>query len=103
MEEIAERTLEIARQLVPAASADVSVRQILISEIRRRMNRYELMDRRFRQKYGMRFEEFRDQRVVEEQGYSFEAESDYCDWEMAVTGLAVLRGQLARLEVDGSG
>ena len=101
MEEIAERTLEIARQLVPAASADVSVRQILISEIRRRMNRYELMDRRFRQKYGMRFEEFRDQRVVEE--YSFEAESDYCDWEMAVTGLAVLRGQLARLEVDGSG
>ena len=51
----------------------------------------------------MCFEEFRDQRVVEEQGYSFEAESDYCDWEMAVTGLAVLRGQLARLEVDGGG
>jgi len=45
----------------------------------------------------MRFEEFRDRRVVEKQGYSFEVESDYCDWEMAVTGLAALREQLARL------
>jgi hypothetical protein len=97
MGEIAARTIEIARQLVPANSADISVQQILASEIRRRMNRYELTDRRFCHKYGMRFEEFRDQRVVEKQGYSFEVESDYCDWEMAVTGLAALRKQLARL------
>lgn len=97
MGEIAVRTIEIARQLVPATSADVSLRQILASEIRRRMNRYELTDRRFRHKYRMRFEEFRDQRVVEKQGYSFEVESDYCDWEMSVTGLAALRKQLARL------
>ena len=102
MGEIAARTIEIARQLVPATSADVSVREILASEIRRRMNRYELTDRRFRHKYGMRFEEFRDQRVVEKQGYSFEVESDYCDWEMAVTGLAALREQLARLGAGGS-
>ena len=69
------------------------MQRILVSEIRRRMNRYELVDRRFRHKYGMRFEEFRDRRVVEKQGYSFEVESDYCDWEMAVTGLAALREQ----------
>jgi len=38
--------------------------------------------------------------VVEKQGYSFEVESDYCDWEMAVTGLAALREQLVRIEVQ---
>jgi len=97
MGEITACTLEIARQLAPASDADVSVRQILTSEIRRRMNRYELVDRRFRHKYGVRFDEFRDQRVVEKQGYSFEVESDYCDWEMAVTGLVALGEQLARL------
>jgi len=65
----------------------------MADEIRRRMNRYELVARRFRHKYSMRFEEFRKRRVVEKQGYSFEVESDYCDWEMAVTGLAALREQ----------
>ena len=38
--------------------------------------------------------------MVEKQGYSFEVESDYCDWEVAVTGLAALREQLAKLGAD---
>jgi hypothetical protein len=83
--------LEIACQFMPAPSVEISMQRILVSEIRRRMNHYELMDRRFRHKYGMRLEEFRDRSVVEKQGYSFEVESDYCDWEMAITGLAALR------------
>ncbi len=97
MTTIAAHTLEVARQLVPMSSADSSLREILANEIRRRMNRYELLNRRFVAKYKMSFEEFRDQKVVEKQGYSFEVESDYCDWEMAVTGLATLREQLAKL------
>ena len=48
----------------------------MADEIRRRMDRYELVDRHFRHKYGMRLEEFRDRRVIEKQGYSFEGESD---------------------------
>lgn len=97
---IAASTLEIARRLMPAASAEVSIRQILANEIRRRLNRYELIDRRLRHKYGMCFEEFQNRGVVEEQGYSFEIESDYCDWEMAVTGLVTLREQLAALDIE---
>ena len=97
MTTIAARTLEVARQLVPMSSADSSVREILANEIRRRMNRYELLNRRFAAKYRMSFEEFCEQKVVEKQGYSFEVESDYCDWEMAVTGLAALKEQLAKL------
>jgi hypothetical protein len=98
--EIATSTLEIARQLAPAANAEISVRQILANEIRRRMNRYELTDRCFHRKYGMSFYEFRDQRIVEKQGYGFEVESDYCDWEMAVTGLAALKDQLAQVGTE---
>lgn len=97
MGEITTQTLDIARQLAPAPTAEASVRQILISEIRRRMNRYELIERRFRRKYRLRFEEFRDQHPVEKYGHSFEIESDYCDWEMAITGLAALKQQLAEL------
>jgi hypothetical protein len=101
MGEITAYTLKVASQLVSATDVDVSMRKILTSEIRRRMNRYELMDRRFRCKYGMPFEEFRDKRVVEKQGYGFEVESDYCDWEMAVTGLVALKEQLAGLGAAG--
>ena len=101
MGEITAYTLKVASQLAPATNVDLSMRQILTSEIRRRMNRYELIDRRFRHKYGMSFEEFRNKRIVKEQGYSFEVESDYCDWEMAVTGLAALREQLAGLGAAG--
>jgi len=94
---VAARTLEVARQLAPTPSADSSIREILSNEIRRRMNRYELLNRRFATKYGMTFEVFRDQKIVERQGYSFEVESDYCDWEMAVTGLVALKEQLVKL------
>jgi len=92
---VATSTLEIARWLAPASSAELSIRQIIANEIRRRVNRYELLNRRSRHKYGMYFDEFCDRRVVEKQGYSFEVESDYCDWEMAVTGLVTLKKQLA--------
>jgi hypothetical protein len=63
------------------------------------MNRYELLTRRLSVKYGMDFQAFRDQRIVEKHNYSFEVESDYCDWEMAVTGLAALKEQLIQLGI----
>ncbi|MCR4406789.1 MAG: hypothetical protein NUW24_07685 [Anaerolineae bacterium] len=100
MEMIAEKTVEIARKLAPAKTADASVRQILINEIRRRLNRYDLIDRQFRRKYGMTFQEFCEHDVVKEKGYSWEVESDFCDWEMAVTGIESLMSSLSELEKD---
>jgi len=102
MEMIAEKTVEIARKLAPAETADASVRQILINEIRRRMNRYDLIDRQFRRKYGMTFQEFCDRDIVKEKGYSWEVESDFCDWEMAITGMESLKSTLHELEKDNS-
>lgn len=101
MGEVAARTLEIARELIPAHSDDDSLQQILINEIRRRLNRYELVDDRFQRKYGLSFSEFRNRRVVEQQEYGFEVEADFCDWEMAITGIAALHEQLADLGAAG--
>jgi len=66
------------------------------------IDRYELLDRHFSTKYRMSFEEFRAQNMVANHDYSFEVESDYCDWEMAVTGLAALKAQIARPEAYGN-
>ena len=71
--------------------------KILENEYRRRLNRYHLIDRLLRKKYKMSFEEFRDQGSVKKLDYSLEAESDFCDWEMAITGIESLQEDLAEL------
>ena len=70
---------------------------ILENEYRRRLNRYHLIDRLLRKKYKMSFEEFRDQGGMKRLNYSLEAESDFCDWEMAITGIKYLEKDLAEL------
>ena len=45
----------------------------------------------------MSFEDFRDLEVVKELNYSLEAETDFCDWEMAITGIESLQEYLAEL------
>jgi hypothetical protein len=64
----------------------------------RRLNRYELINRRLEQKYGMTFAEFRKREVVKERGYSFEVESDSWDWEMALDGIEPVQEMLADLK-----
>lgn len=76
---------------------DSKLSRILENEIRRRLNRYFLTDRLLTKKYDMGFEEFRNKGMVEKMNYSFEVESDFCDWEMALTGIKCLREDLAEL------
>jgi len=71
--------------------------KIIENEYRRRLNRYSLIDRLLKKKYKMRFEEFRDQELVKKFDYSLEAESDFCDWEMAITGIDCLQEDLSEL------
>ena len=77
-----------------------TVQELLRRELIRRLNRYALIDRRFCQKYGMDFESFRRQGTVEREGYRFDVESDYCDWEMAVTSMEALSKRLSDLEEE---
>lgn len=71
--------------------------RILENECRRRLNRYDLINRLLSKKYKMSFEEFRDQKVVKKLKYSLEAETDFCDWEMPITGIESLQEYLAEL------
>lgn len=76
--------------------------KILENEYRRRLNRYHLIDRLLRKKYKMSFEEFRDQEMLKKLNYSLDAESDFCDWEMAITGIEYLQSDLAELMERGA-
>ena len=51
---------------------------------------YEMINRRLHQKYQMSLEEFEQNNMLEKLNYSFEAESDYHDWDMAADGIASL-------------
>lgn len=55
------------------------------------------MDKMFREKYNMEFEEFRRKRVVEKSGFSFDVEEDYCDWELAIDGFKTIAAELKKL------
>lgn len=97
---LSENLVRLLAELSPGRDVNEQVRELLRNEIVRRINRYELLGRRFRQKYGMDLEAFRASGMVEQKGFSFEVESDYCDWEMAVTGVQALKEQLAALDSE---
>ena len=54
-------------------------------------------DRLLVQKYGMTFEEFVEQRVVQQEGYTWDVEQDAMDWETAVGGMATMKRRLQEL------
>jgi hypothetical protein len=74
-----------------------STMQLVIHELRRRLAEYRLMDRKFREKYNMNFDEFKQKRIVEELGHSFEVEKDYCDWEISLDGIKTINAELKKL------
>jgi hypothetical protein len=68
-----------------------------------RRPRYELVDRQLTRKYGLSFEEFRRNRVVEQKGYSFEVESDFWDWELTLDGIETVQELLVSLTGPNGG
>lgn len=98
MPKISERITEFVNHLESGEEdLEVKLTRILENECRRRLSRYLLADRLLKKKYQMSFEEFRDQKMVEKLNYSFEAESDFCDWEMAISGIKCLKDDLVAL------
>jgi len=67
------------------------------NELKRRLARYELTDHLFRKKYGVTFDEFERNEMVKKRGYSFEVESDYHDWDMAIDGIKTLHRDLEEI------
>jgi len=78
-------------------SPEESTIKLVINDLRKRLAEYKLMDKMFREKYNMEFEEFRRKRVVEESVYSFDVEEEYCDWELAIDGFKTITAELKKL------
>ncbi len=95
--ELSNRLLSILNSLEPGAAPKQQVMRLAEQELRRRLARYQLSDRLFRQKYGMTLEEFEAGEVVKAMGYSFEVESDHQDWDQAVDGIRTVENQLVSL------
>ena len=71
---------------------------LLEAEYRRRLARYSLIDRQMSQKYAMSFEAFEQQRVTEQQNYSWDVESDAMAWETALDGIQTIQRKLVEIE-----
>lgn len=95
---IAETVIRVTNDLERGNDLNTKLKNILASEIRRRLNRYGLVNQRFCKKYKMDFAEFKKDELVKKLDYSFEVENDFCDWEMAISGIRCLRKDLAEIE-----
>ena len=58
---------------------------------------HKIVVRKFREKYKMNFDEFKQKNVVEQLNHSFDAEKDYCDWELAIDGVEGINIELKKL------
>ncbi len=71
--------------------------QLIINELRRRLAEYKLMDKTFRERYKMDFDEVKMKQVLKESDHSFKVEEDYCDWELALDGIKTITKELKKL------
>lgn len=99
--ELSKPLLSVLNSLEPGAAPKQQVIRLAEQELRRRLARYQLTDRLFRQKYGMTLEEFEAAEVVKTLGYSFEVENDHQDWDLAADGIQTVERQLASLRGEG--
>ena len=90
--------LEELEGILEERPIDKVIVKALINELRRKLSEYVLIDEIMRKKYGMSFEEFKTKNVVKVKGYTFEVESDYCDWELAIDGIKTIKEKIERLE-----
>lgn len=98
MEAISEKIIKHFKYLgLYGVSAEEKIREVLESEYRRRLTRYDHVDRLFRKKYGVSFEEFERAEVVKQKDFSWEVESDSDEWEMAVDGVESMKRGLREL------
>lgn len=95
--ELSNRLISALNLLEPDVAPKQQVARLAEQELLRRLARYQLSDRLFRDKYGMTLEEFEAAEIVKRQGYSFEVESDHQDWDQAFDGIRTIERQLIAL------
>lgn len=93
-----ERTRQLLEEpLLDGEDLDAKVRFLLKAEYIRRLGRYRRLERLLTEKYGMTFKEFTASRVVRQEEYTWDVESDAMDWETAIGGIKTMERKLADL------
>jgi len=90
MASISEEMVNITRRIISEENIERGMAKLLYNETRRKLVEYELQDRNFAKKYGMSFEEFREMKMIEKLGYTWEVEKDYQNWEIARDGIETM-------------
>ena len=97
METATKKTTNILDFLIPEGDFDYKLRKILSEDIKRKLIEFQIIDNRFRKKYGMTLEEFEQKNIIKEKGFSFEVESDYHEWDSAVDAIKTLKAKIEDL------
>lgn len=69
----------------------------LLNEYKRRLFIYEFVNEKMTHKYGMSFEEFEREKVVEKKNFSWEVEQDTMEWEHAVEGIRYCKEKIKEI------
>jgi len=90
MMSISEEVVNMTREVISEENIEIGMAKLLYNETRRKLIEYELLDRNLGKKYGMSFKEFREKKMIEKLGYSWEVEKDYQNWEIARDGIETM-------------
>jgi len=71
---ISEEMVNLTRKVISEENIERAMAKLLYNEMRRKLIEYELLDRNFTKKYGMSFEKFREKKVIEKLGYTWEVD-----------------------------
>ena len=97
---LSDRLLNVIEGLEPGETLETKLARLAEHEIRRRLACYQLTDRLFQQKYGMTLVEFEASDMVSKLSFSFQAESDHQDWDLAVDGIRTMQQQLSEVRAE---
>ena len=85
-----------AKRLFPNLSPEQAIVELLLERAQRNLIKYQTMVREFEKKYERDFGIFRKKILASKP--KPEAEQDYFDWELAVTGTADMKAEIKRLK-----
>lgn len=85
-----------SKLLEPSVQPEEAIVNLLLDKARRSYLKYQLLDRRLREKYGMSFQEVSKTKLM--QNPSVEVEQDFFDWDMATTGRTDMKEEIQKLE-----
>lgn len=85
-----------AKRLFPNLSPEQAIVELLLERAQKNLIKYRAMAREFERKYDRDFESFRKEILASRP--TSEAEQDYFDWELAVTGIADMKMEIKRLK-----